>query len=41
MTVAPRVAILTHGGPVIGFGHVARCVSLARAFAGDGAAPMG
>lgn len=37
MSAAPRVAFLTHGGPAIGLGHVVRSLSLARAFAGDGA----
>jgi UDP-2,4-diacetamido-2,4,6-trideoxy-beta-L-altropyranose hydrolase len=37
MSAAPRVAFLTHGGPDIGLGHVARCLSLARALAADGA----
>jgi UDP-2,4-diacetamido-2,4,6-trideoxy-beta-L-altropyranose hydrolase len=37
MTAGPRVAFLTHGGPAIGLGHVARCLSLARALAADGA----
>jgi len=37
MSAAPRVAFLTHGGPAIGLGHVARCLSLARALAADGA----
>jgi len=37
MSAAPRVAFLTHGGPAIGLGHVARCLSLARVLAGDGA----
>ena len=32
-----RVAFVTHGGAAIGFGHVKRCVALARAFAGAGA----
>src|SRR5438046_2069321 len=31
------VAFVTHGGAAIGFGHVKRCVALARAFAGAGA----
>jgi spore coat polysaccharide biosynthesis predicted glycosyltransferase SpsG len=37
MTPGPRVAFLTHGGATIGLGHVARCLSLARAFAAEGA----
>ena len=37
MTAGMRVAFLTHGGPAIGLGHVARCLSLARALAADGA----
>jgi UDP-2,4-diacetamido-2,4,6-trideoxy-beta-L-altropyranose hydrolase len=37
MTAGPRVAFLTHGGPAIGLGHVARCLSLARVLAADGA----
>jgi len=37
MTAGPRVGFLTHGGPAIGLGHVARCLSLARALAADGA----
>ncbi len=37
MTAGTRVVFLTHGGPAIGLGHVARCLSLARALAADGA----
>ncbi|MBI1726859.1 MAG: hypothetical protein HYR50_06295 [Candidatus Rokubacteria bacterium] len=37
MTAGTRVGFLTHGGPAIGLGHVARCLSLARALAADGA----
>jgi len=37
MSVPPRVAFLTHGGPAIGLGHVVRCLSLARALAAAGA----
>ena len=37
MNAAPRIAFLTHGGPAIGFGHVARCLALAHALAADGA----
>lgn len=34
---ALRVAFVTHGGPAIGLGHVARCLALAGAWAADGA----
>lgn len=37
MTARPRIGFLTHGGPAIGLGHLARCLSLARALATDGA----
>jgi spore coat polysaccharide biosynthesis predicted glycosyltransferase SpsG len=37
MTAGPRVAFLTHGGSDIGLGHIARCLSLARALAAEGA----
>lgn len=38
MTAAgSRVVFLTHGGAAVGLGHVARCLSLARALTGEGA----
>lgn len=37
MSVGPRFAFLTHGGPAIGLGHVGRCLSLARALDAAGA----
>jgi hypothetical protein len=33
MTAGPRVAFLTHDGPAVGLGHVARCLGPAGALA--------
>src|SRR5262245_48088873 len=35
--VSAHIAFVTEGGPTVGFGHVSRCIALARALLAEGA----